>query len=75
MLQTIFYISSGSSTGGFCENRQVVIRASLNKPSDANVCLVMCHNTAFIFVTYDPQITHDKQIGKVLSFHVQTALQ
>ena len=31
-------------------------------PSDANVCRALCHNTAFIF-TYDPQITHSKQIG------------
>ena len=23
----------------------------------------LCHNTAFIFVTYDPQITHGKQMG------------
>ena len=36
---------------------------TVNKPSDANVCSALCHNTAFIFVTYDPQITHDKQIG------------
>ena len=27
------------------------------------VCRALCHNTAFIFVTYDPQITHGKQIG------------
>ena len=28
-----------------------------------DVCCALCHNTAFIFVTYDPQITHGKQIG------------
>ena len=36
------------------------IRANVNKPSDARA---LCHNTAFIFVTYDSQITHGKQIG------------
>ena len=42
------------------------IRANVNKPSDANVCCVLCHNTAFVFVTYDPQITHGKQIGNTV---------
>ena len=39
------------------------IHANVNKPSDANVRRTPCHNTAFIFVTYDPQLTHGKQIG------------
>ena len=43
-------------------NRQA-IRASVNNPSNANVCRAVCLNTAFIFITYDPQITHGKQIG------------
>ena len=30
------------------------IRANVNKPSDANVSRALCHNTAFIFVTYVP---------------------
>ena len=38
-------------------NKQAV-RANVNKPSDANVCRALCHNTEFILVTYDPQITH-----------------
>ena len=38
------------------------IHVSLNKPSDANVCCALCHNTAFIFVTYIPQVKHSKQI-------------
>ena len=42
------------------------IRADVNKPSDANVYCVLCHNTAFVFVTYDPQITHGKQIGNTV---------
>ena len=43
-------------------NRQA-IRANVNKSSDPNVCSGMCHNTAFIFITYNPQIMHGKQIG------------
>ena len=38
-------------------NKQAV-RVNVNKPSDANVCCTLCHNTEFIFVTHDPQITH-----------------
>ena len=37
-----------------------VIRANVNKPRDAIVCHVMCHDTAFILVTYGPKITHGK---------------
>ena len=42
------------------------IRANVNEPSDAIVCCVLCHNTAFVFVTYDPQITYGKQIGNTV---------
>ena len=39
------------------------IRAKGNRPSDANVCRALFHNRAFIFITYDPQITQGKQSG------------
>ena len=34
------------------------IRANVNKPSDGNVCRALCHNTAFIFVTYTSHTSH-----------------
>ena len=34
------------------------VPANVNKPSEANVCRALCHDTEFISVTYDPQITH-----------------
>ena len=39
------------------------LRGNVNKPSNANDYHALCHNTAFIFVTYDPQIMHGKQTG------------
>ena len=40
--------------------------SQVNKPSNANVCYALCHNTAFIFVTYDPQIVPANKLANFL---------